>query len=319
MDFNTIIKVIKDAQSIIISAHTNPDGDAIGAMVAVGHICAYYNKPYTILIEQPLVTYKHLLQDISHASHLESGADTFIALDCGDKERLVGYEAYFKEAIYTINIDHHVTNTSFAQYNYIDAKASSTSELVYRLIEEAQIPLNRELAAALYTGILTDTGGFMHSSTNPSTHLMAAELIKLPFNFSALYEKTLQEKTIETAKLQAQATSHMKQLAIAGIYLSHITSEEVTQIGASKEDMDGVISYLKTIKGVKLIAFIYPKEGQEHTYKLSMRSNPPYNVAAFCQSFGGGGHERAAGATLEGKLEEVLERVEQAVSTFVKS
>lgn len=319
MDFKSILKAIKEANNIAISAHTNPDGDAIGAMVAMGHICQHYNKKYTILLETPSREFKALTDTCICRENLQEDADTFIALDCGDVDRLVGYELYFKKAHQTINIDHHITNTSYALHNYVEPEASSTSELVYKLTEEAQIELTVEMAQALYTGILTDTGGFMHSCTHASTHLAAAKLITLPFNFSQLYETIIHEKTMETVKLQSKAVDHLKKLHEKGTYLTYITEQDLQEIGASKEDIDGVISYLKTIKGTNLVAFIYPKDEKANTYKLSMRSNPPYDVAHFCKQFGGGGHARAAGATLEGQLSDVLERIEMAMQAFVES
>lgn len=319
MNFKAILEVIKNANSIVISAHTNPDGDAIGAMVAMGHLCAYYKKSYTVLLEQSSKAFSYLLKGCHYAFDLKDTVDTFIALDCGNLERLVGYDAYFDKAQHTINIDHHISNTKFAQYNYVDAEASSTSELIYRLIKEGNIPVNVEIAKALYTGLLTDTGGFRHSCTCPSTLLAVAELIQFPFNFSELYEKILCEKSLATAKLQAKAVEHMKQMNKPGMYLSYITSEDIARSEASKEDIDGVVSYLKTIKGTELIAFIYPKGTDSQTYKLSMRSNPPFNVATFCEQFNGGGHERAAGATLEGTLEEVLKHVQDATCAFMES
>lgn len=319
MDFKSILKTIQEANFIVISAHTNPDGDAIGAMVAMGHVCAYYNKSYMLLLEAPVRDFKMLTDTCVYGTHLEEDADTFIALDCGDVDRLVGYEAYFKKAHQTINIDHHITNAQYANYNYVEPGASSTSELIYKLIQEAQITLNVEMAKALYTGIVTDTGGFMHSCTQPSTHLAAAQLIQLPFDFSALYNQLIHEKTVETVQLQNRAINHLKKLSILGSYLTYISEDDIREIGASKEDIDGIVSYIKTIKGTELVAFIYPKDAQADLYKLSMRSNPPYDVAHFCKQFGGGGHQRAAGATLEGTLSEVLERIETAMQAFKES
>ena len=322
MTIKMILEIIKNAQSIVISAHTNPDGDAIGAMVAMGHLCAYYKKTYTILLEQPSQRFSKLFEKCHYTMQLNdevNSVDTFIAVDCGNLERLVGHETYFQKAKNTINVDHHISNTQFAQYNYVDAQASSTSELIYRVLKEGHIPINVEMAEALYIGLLTDTSGFRHSCTNPSTLLAAAELIQLPFNFSKVYENTLCEQSLATAKLQAKAVERIKQLGKKGIYLTYITFEDLIQSEASKEDIDGVVNYLKTIRGIELIAFIYPKEPDTQTYKVSMRSNPPFNVATFCEQFKGGGHERAAGATLKGTLEEVLKRIEDAICVFVES
>lgn len=322
MNIKMILEIIQKAQSIVISAHTNPDGDAIGAMVAMGHLCTYYKKAYTIILEHPSQRFSDFLEQCHYTieqNDQEYEVDTFIALDCGNIERLVGYKKYFLNAKNTINIDHHMSNTQFAQYNYVDAQASSTSELVYRIIKEGDIPFHNAMAKSLYMGIITDTSGFRHSCTHPSTLLAAAELIQYPFNFSQVYEKILCEQSLATAKLQAKAVNNMKQLNKQGVYLTYITDEDLIQSGASKADIDGVVNYLKIIKGVKLVAFIYPKELDRKSYKVSMRSNPPFNVASFCEQFEGGGHERAAGAIIKGSLESVLKCIQDAMEVFVES
>lgn len=305
MCVNKILQVIQESQHIIISGHQNPDGDAIGAMVAMGLLCAAYNVPYTILLEEAYPSqFSDLFEGVSVAYERHQPWDTMIALDCGDTDRLVGYTSYFLKSQRTIVIDHHLTNTAYGQYNFVDSHASSTSEMVYRLIKASTKPIDTKLAEALYTGILTDTGGFMHSCTSPETMKIASELIACGFDFSSRYQKLIHEKSLLGAQLQGLAVQHLKQVK-KGIYLSYISQEDMHQLGATKQDVDGIVSYLKNIKGVDVIAVVYPLEA-DNTYKLSTRCNLPYNMAAFCGLFKGGGHRLAAGAKIEGSLSKVL-------------
>ncbi|WP_053983890.1 DHH family phosphoesterase [Niameybacter massiliensis] len=315
--FSQVIETIKAAKHLTISAHTNPDGDAIGAMVAMGQICALMDKPYTILLEEPIKKLSYLIETCNWATSLEQSVDTFIALDCGDVDRLVGYKAYFKDAHTTINIDHHMTNTFYGAYNIVEKEASSTCEVVYQLVCALGLEINVPLGQALYTGLVTDTGGFMHNCTAPSTHLAAAKLIELDFDAPAIYRKLIHEKSLATVKLQGMAVSHLECLDEKGIYLATLSQDELVKSGATKEDVDGVVSYLKNIEGIEVMAFIYPKG--ESSYKLSMRANPPYDVASFCAQFGGGGHILAAGATIDGTLEGAAHLVKDKLKEMMNS
>lgn len=317
MVLNTLIDTINKSKHIIITAHQNPDGDAIGAMVGMGLFCASQHIPYTILLEAPVAQFEYLLKDVHTATVVVGEWDTMIALDCGNRERLVGYEPYFSQATTTIAMDHHITNDYYAQMNYIQTEASSTSELVYDLIVASGIAFTTDMARALYTGMLTDTGGFMHSCTGPSTLEACAKLITYDFDFSGLYHKLIHEKSLNTVKLQSVAVNHLKEIK-EGIFLSYLTQENMDTLNATKEDVDGIVSFLKNIQGVQVIAFMYPLVAQ-NSYKLSTRSNPPYDVAAFCSQFGGGGHILAAGATLKTSLEDGKQQIADALLQLTTS
>ena len=191
--FNQVSETIKAATHLTISAHTNPDGDAIGAMVAMGQICALLGKPYTVLLEEPVKKLSYLIDTCNWATSLEQPIDTFIALDCGDVDRLVGYNAYFKAAQTTINIDHHMTNAFYGAYNIVQKEASSTCEIIYQLACTLGLQINVPLGQALYTGLVTDTGGFMHNCTAPSTHLAVAKLMHQPYIANLFMRSPLQQ------------------------------------------------------------------------------------------------------------------------------
>jgi phosphoesterase RecJ-like protein len=303
-----IIDVVKHSQHILLAAHVSPDGDAMGALVGVANICSFLEIPYTVLVEQVPEEYAFITQNICIKDQFEGFYDTVISLDCGDVARLGKYKAYFERAKTTINIDHHETNNGFAKYNYVKKDASSTCELIFNIIELAQIPLTQSIVQAIYTGLVTDTGGFMHSCTQPSTHIAVAKLLTVPFDFSTIYYKLIHQKTEKTIGLQSMAVSHLTKLCDGKVFLSYITEKDLEAYQASREDASSIVSYIKNIIGCEVAVFIYP--GKEvGAYKISLRSNAPYNVAEFAAHFNGGGHIRAAGATIEGTLEAVVEKV----------
>lgn len=311
MNLKAIGQCLKNASHVLISAHTNPDGDAIGAMVATGLLCAQCGVNYTLLLEEEVARFHYLLEGMPIASEVVGPIDTMIALDCGDTKRLIGYEAYFTKAKTTLLVDHHITNEYYAAHNYVVPEASSTCELIYDLIVSMEVPFTKAMAVALYTGMVTDTGGFMHSCTSPTTMRKCATLMEESFDFSSLYHKLLHEKSLTTLKLQSVAIDHLSCIK-PGVYLSYMTQGDLDEIGATKEHVDGIVSFLKSMEGTEVIGFIYPLP-KESGYKLSTRSNAPYNVAAFCQQFGGGGHERAAGAMFGETLTIVREKVAEAL------
>ncbi|MGL6174222.1 MAG: DHH family phosphoesterase [Cellulosilyticaceae bacterium] len=311
MELIRIIDSIKASKHILMGAHVSPDGDAISSLVGMAGICKFFHIPYTILIEEIPNKYDYLVQQVNIQQHYEGQYDTFISLDCGDLQRLGEYETYFNKAELTINIDHHHTNPDFAQLNYVQKDGSSTSELVFNLIEQAEVPITEEIAKAIYTGIVFDTGGFMHSSTKPSTHLIAAKLLEIPIDYSLIYHHIIHARTLKTIQMQGVVAKNISVLSERKIYISYVTEEEMKKYEANKSDIEGIVNYIKDIEGVCVAAFVYPLE--EDKYKLSLRSIAPYDVAAICQTFGGGGHIRAAGATLVGKLEDVLEQVKMSL------
>ena len=316
MVFEHITKIIDEAKYIGISAHTNPDGDAIGAMVAMGRFCQNKGVDYTLLLEKPtpLMDFFEGEINVSYTTEVLPIIDCFIGLDCGNVDRLVGYKEYFKKVGTSICIDHHQTSESYATQNYIQPEASSTSELVYEYITGTGQPLDEVIAKALYMGIVTDTGGFMHQCTSARTHEITAQLMQYSFDFSTLYYKVLKETTYETIKLQGIVSTRLEKLTDTGVYFSYLTQEDIEAVHATKDDLSSLVSFLKNIQGVECIAFVYPLQTQ--TYKLSMRANPPYNVAAFCEQFGGGGHQLASGASLNGDLETVINRLKKAIDAW---
>lgn len=310
---NRIISAMKVSKGIVLGAHINPDGDAVGALVGMATLCGFLHIPYQVMLEKTPENFKELLEHIEVNNTVTIDYDTFISVDCGDVDRLGKYKILFEQAPVTINIDHHETNTYFASLNEVHAEASSSCEVVYDFIKEARCPLTKSLVSALYTGILTDTGGFRHTCTSAHTHQIIAELLQVPFDFTRIYYNQMVAKSEIATIMESVAISHLNKLNNRSMYLAYVTTEEMKEKGATQEDLASIVNQVKNIKGCEVAVFIYPIE--EGKYKVSFRSDAPYDVAKIAATFGGGGHVRAAGATLNGTLEQVIGYVCSALNS----
>ena len=310
---NQMIQALKTGKTFLLSGHVNPDGDALGALAGMAFLLKYLGKEAIILLEQVPKKYAYLVEGLTTCKDYEGEYDSFVALDCGSKERLGSYEKYFEKATHSYNIDHHYSNDLFGLNNYVDKEASSTSELVFELIEEVKMPLEKEVAIALYSGIVYDTGGFMHSCTRPSTHEMAAKLLTISFDAPKIYQYIIHLRTKKTCLLQGILIKRAKWIGKDKAF-SYITTKDLEENDCELSDIDGIVNYLKNIEDIHLAAILYPSSSGG--YKLSLRSDPPYDVAKFAGFFGGGGHQRASGATLEGNLEKLIPQLITTLEEF---
>ena len=226
----------------------------------------------------------------------------FFALD-SVADRLGKAQPYFENAKKRINIDHHISNANgCGNVNYVDPQASSTSELVYRLI--GNDGLDQEIAKALYMGIAHDTGCFQYSCTTPETLRAAADLISYGFDFSRLIEETFFEKTYLQMQILGRALLESIRFMDDRCVVSVLNRKTLDFYGAGPQDLEGIVSQLRSIKGVECAIFLYETGAQE--YKVSLRSSEKVNVAAIASYFGGGGHVRAAGCTMTGTAHDVI-------------
>lgn len=305
-DFHKIKNILNDVNNIIISAHVNPDADSVGSCTALALALKKLNKNIVILMEDYGTKYDFLNNNIFMSHNLDDISnfqkDLFICLDCGDKERLGTFKTLLDNSNITINIDHHISNTNFAKYNYVFEK-SSTCEIVYELILYLNIELDDNVAKALYTGILADTGGFRHSNTTSTTHEIVAKLIKYNFSADEIYKELFDTNSYESIKLLGQALIRTELFYDGKVAYSYITQNDIKQLNANTSQLGGIIDNLKNIKGVVVAVFIYEKNGNE--FKVSMRSDGSVDICKIAISFGGGGHFKACGCTINGNSDEV--------------
>lgn len=298
---NTISEDIKNIQTIYITGHINPDGDCIGSTFGFALAMASLGKTPVILLGD----YAERFNTLKGCEYVYKGdysalvPDIMFSIDCGSKDRLGDAEAVFDRAGYTYNIDHHISNTSFADVNIINASASSSCEVIYELLSPFVKP-DRYMAEALYTGILTDTGGFMHNSTSERSHEIAGRLVSCGVDTSVLHSRFMHEHSLNEAKILARAIEKMQ--LKDGIAYTAITAEDMSECGVSAKNLDAVVSYLINTEGAEAAVFACERGD---IVKLSFRSKS-VNVGEIARALGGGGHMLASGAGVEGNIDEVL-------------
>lgn len=308
-----ILEEVRGAASVAIGGHIRPDGDCVGSCMG---LYLYLTKELPdaavdVFLEKPSDVF-NCIQGVEQikdaAAYNNAEYDVFIALDCS-KDRLGDAEVIFDNAKKTINIDHHISNTGCGNVNYLRGDASSASELVFELLDADK--LDREIAKALYIGIIHDTGVFQYSNTAPATLVIASELIKYGFNFPEIIEKTFYEKTYVQNQILGRALLESILFMDGKCIVAVISKDMMHFYGVTGKDLDGIINQMRNTKGVECAIFLYEVDSME--YKVSMRSGGQINVSSIAQYFGGGGHVRAAGCTVKGTAHDVINNISAQV------
>ncbi len=301
-----IDQLISGAKTIGITSHVRPDGDAIGSCLGM---YLYIKKNYPrarvdVFLEKVLPE----LMFIKGADEVKTdfqtdieSYDVFIVLDCS-KDRTGDAEKFFDAAKKTINIDHHVSNTGTGDELFIVPDASSACELAYETMDSNK--LDMDIAKALYTGMVTDTGVFKYNNTSPKTMNIAAELISFGFDFGSLIDRVFYEKTYLQNQILGRALLESILLMEGRCIVSVVSKQSMDFYGAESNDLDGIVNQLLLTVGVDCAIFMYELAPLE--YKVSLRSTGAVNVSEVAQMFGGGGHVRAAGCIVNGTQHDVI-------------
>lgn len=317
-----LLQECKDAKRIGISGHIRPDGDCIGSCLA---LYQYLKKGLPddtfikVYLENPPVIFEDLsgFAQIDSTYPQEETFDVFFALDC-NMDRLGEAQNYFKEAQKTINIDHHISNTGCGDLNYIMPQIGSASEVLYDLIvaESGEDVLDKELAKTIYTGIIHDTGVFQYSNTTPKTMEIGAKLISYGFDFPNLVLETFYQRSYLQTQVLGRALMESIRFMDGKCIVSCIDKKQMDFYGATTQDFDGIVNHLRNIKGVHCAIFMYQTDVLE--YKVSMRSDELVDVAKVAAQFGGGGHMRAAGCTMNGTFHDCVNNLSRHIELQVK-
>ena len=300
---------LAEADTVGVAGHIRPDGDCVGSCLATyNYIKTYYPHIRVDLYLEPIPNiFKFLTRSGEIKNECPDGLcyDLFIAQDCGDAGRLGDAAKYFRTAKKTICIDHHVSNQSFADENYIFPEASSTSELIFDLIPGER--LNKAIAECIYTGIIHDTGVFQYSCTSPHTMEAAGRLMQLGIDFPGIVERTFFAKTYNQNRIMGLALLKSR-LHLGGKCISSvITAAEMQEYDVLPKHLDGIVSQLRVTKDAEAAIFLY--ETEDGAFKVSTRSSNSVDVAKIAVGHGGGGHVRAAGFSMTGNADEIVEGI----------
>ncbi len=297
--------IISNAKTIAICGHMRPDGDCVGSCLALWNYIKRIDKVKQVIVYLEEIPEKFSF--LNGSSEIRSHNDNIIydvcfSLDCGSPDRLGFAEEIFLNAKRGCCIDHHVSNQATGEDYYVVPTASSTCELLFELMTEEN--LNREIAECLYLGLAHDTGVFQYSNTSPTTMRMAAKLLELGVQGSRIVEDTYYEKTIAQNRALGKALVE-SELYLDGICLAFSLSiNEMNELGVVKQDLDPIVSQLRTTKGVEIAVFMYQLDEEE--YKVSLRASDKIDASTIATYFGGGGHKKAAGFSLYGDRDKML-------------
>lgn len=308
MSINRIIETLKNRDSFMLTTHMSPEGDAIGSTLALALALSSIGKRVTVNTADPVPHVLRFLpwsEKVHQVRTVDGRFDAVIVLDCGDLERVGFLKKDNIPADILINIDHHKTNNSFGTINLVK-EAVASADIVYTIIKKMGISVTPDIAACVYTAIMTETGSFRYTNTSAHTLKVAGEMIRYGADPAAIADNVFNRNSMGRINLLGRVLSTLKLSSDGKIAWIIVLEEMFRETGTTKEDTEDMINYPRSITGVE-VAALFRQSGND--WKLSFRSNGRVDVALVSLEFGGGGHSMAAGCLLKGPLEEVREKV----------
>jgi phosphoesterase RecJ-like protein len=308
-----IIHHLKNSSHILVISHAKPDGDAIGSLIAMGLALDALNKKTTLYNESPIPAVYRFLPSVNRIVRYINSAkfDIAVMLDCGDLERIGKAVSAVKQIPVIVNIDHHITNTRFGHFQLIDTSACATAEIIFRLIKQMGVSIDKAIATSIYTGILTDTGSFRFSNTNKAAFTICQEMVELGVDPYSIASHVYGTYSLGRIKLLNLALDSIEISSNGKLSIMILTQDMFDETNTQPEDIDGLINYARRIKDVKVAALILERKNgkgkskNSNKFHVSLRSNGLVDVAAIASAFGGGGHSSAAGFNIESTLSDV--------------
>lgn len=310
-----IAQQIQAVQDIALISHTVPDADTLGTCFGLKYALTKLGKSVTLYTDAALPQYlSFLFSDYVVYSEVKAHP-LCISIDCGDLERIGARSDLLSAAACSINIDHHPTNTRYAKLNYVDAKAAATGEIIYALIKMLHVAFDLQLATCIYTALTGDTGSFRYSNTTPETMRIAAEMLTYGVDTWKINKSVFEDMSLPEVRLRGELARSIQSYANGKVCAVMLTEQMCSREGIAITDMDHIVDIPRTVQGCEVSASF--KESGEKI-KVSLRSNAYVDVSQIAMQFGGGGHRRAAGFSVSGTMEEVVERVISQVLESIK-
>ena len=304
-----VIKLIQESNNIYIASHVQPDGDNIGSILALGMAIKKLKGKVNILKVDDIPSDYHFLPNLELIKEHDADRpiDLFIALDSSDIDRLGLGKQFALRANKIINIDHHVTNDNFGHINIVSTSSGATGEIIYKIIKKMGVEIDKDIATCLYTAISTDTGSFMYSSTSHITHLIVADLLKVGIDNNYINVNLYQSRSIERTRLFINSLNKLECFLDGKIGIIAVTQEMLRDNNTKLEDTEGIVSFIRDIDSIEVACLL--KEIDNNEIKVSLRSKKEIDVSKVCNKFNGGGHVRAAGCTIYGKIDDAKQLI----------
>lgn len=310
---------IEKYKNIYLTAHVNPDGDSIGSTLALANFMKdKLNKHVTVVIEDNIPSsFKFLpgVESIKTDTSDIKEIDLLITLDCASRDRLALDKSLVDSAKYIINIDHHITNTKFGDMNFVDSSASSTGEVLYEMIKAMNFDINKKIATCLYVSISTDTGSFKYTNTTSNTHLIASKLLEKDIDLETINIELYQKRSLEKTMLLMEGIKQLTLLKNNTVGIVAIDDEILKSCGARTQDSELIVDFIRNIDTINLACVLRPVD--KNTTKVSMRSKKDIDVSKIALVFGGGGHAKAAGCTINSNVAEAKEIIIKEILKYL--
>ncbi len=302
---------IRGAKRALVICHLDPDGDAIGSLLAMGWLLKGVGIDHALACDSPIPQqWAFLPRTVPIVSECGNGYDLVITVDCNAFDRLGKFCSITSLAnIPIVNIDHHVTNTLFGQVNWVDSQAASTAEMIYELAAPLGVPLSPQLSTCLLVGVATDTQVFRTPNTTPHTLEVALETVRAGASLPDVVARTVDSRSFSSMRLWAHAVS--RAILSDGVVWAEVTRADIVSTSADREAIRGLINFLLTAREAQVAVVL--TENSDGAIDVSLRSKPGVDVADAAARLGGGGHHQAAGCTLQGPMADVRNMVAAAL------
>ena len=312
-DLAAVAEALRSNDRFIVTTHENPDGDALGSLLAMTFALRELGKDADMYLfgEVPIPNEYEFMDfaGIVRGPNPDSSGQVVVALDCANERRLGPETALLEKAQLVVDIDHHHDNTRFGKVNLIVGHASSTGEILADVFRELGVSLTPEIAEALYIAVVTDTGRFQYANTTAKALRLAAELVEAGADVHRVFQGVYENVAFAKLKLVARALENAEVFEGGRVVVSHLEREDFEHAGAEEPYSEGIIDYLRAVEGTELAALIRePPTANGPTHRISLRTTEAdLDVSAIARKSGGGGHRQAAGFSSEASIEEITE------------
>lgn len=312
-DDKRVLEALRSGRPVIAASHVNPDGDSVGSALALTRWLRDEGLNAAAVFADGVPPQYRFLPEAERALSefpADPSGKVAVVLDTPDPARTGAPSGYFAHATLVINVDHHPSNTGFGDVRLVDVGASSTALLIHELIAHEETEATPDVAALLYTGVFTDTGGFRFGNTDARTLAAAAELVRLGADAPEIARRVYGEQPVESLRLLGLVLSSVESALDGRVSFMTLTDEMRRQSGASADEIEGLASYGHLLEGVK-VSILLREQGDR--VRASLRSSGEADVNAIARTLGGGGHSAASGVLLDGPIERARERLLEAV------
>ena len=319
-----IIAELKIGDKFLVTTHENPDGDALGSLLAMHEILNLMGKDSLMFMSRenfPLpYEYRHLpIEELVHEIPADAGDRTIVFLDCGNIDRMP-VDFFQRDDVHILNIDHHHDNTRFGTANLVVGTASCTAEILYTLLDELDVELNPKLASALYVALVTDTGRFQYENTTAVSHRMAADLIEAGVDVHGIFRQLYENVPLGKVLLMGRVLTRVQRFDGGRLTVSYISREDYDIAGSDESLSEGIVDHIRALDGTLVAALVREqlKTEREGIRKVSLRAaNDSIDVSVIARKENGGGHRQAAGFSTEKSTDDLIAFIRTEIAAQV--